>query len=210
MIGGHVVRHLKNIRAIAVLATGLLAATAIMLTGSSAQAATFPEICGNQGTGYCLNDWNNAGTGGSVVMYYGGTTNDAFSLDHLTGACGNGYVTSNCPFTTASIDADLRGQPIYRLRYLNHSNLCIAASVGAFAILEGCPDNNGNGGAFGTLLVGDASPITCGGTIPGHLIDRYESDYQGTEDALQSGGNPKLYAYFTTQYSTCWGEIFQT
>jgi len=199
---------MKKIRAIAALAAGLLIAMAITLTGGSAQAATWPEICGNQGTGYCLNDWNNT-SGGYVLMYYGGYTNDAFSLDHLTGACGHGYVTSNCPFTHASIDSALSGKPIYRLRYLNHSGQCIASSTGYFALLGTCPDNNGNGGALGTLMVGDATPLTCGGTIPGHLIDRYASDNLGREAALQSGGNPGVNAYFTTGFNTCWGEIFQ-
>jgi hypothetical protein len=58
-------------------------------------------------------------------------------------------------------------------------------------------------------MVGDATPLTCGGTIPGHLIDRYASDNLGREAALQSGGNPGVNAYFTTGFNTCWGEIFQ-
>ena len=47
-----------------------------LLVGLPAAQAQISQVCGNTGTGYCINAWNG---GPSVKMYYGGYSNDSFA-----------------------------------------------------------------------------------------------------------------------------------
>jgi hypothetical protein len=44
---------------------------------SGSRQTVIPSVCAQAGTGYCLNDWNGAGSGGAVKMYTGGVANDS-------------------------------------------------------------------------------------------------------------------------------------
>lgn len=61
----------------------LLVAAAVLLpflVGVPAAQAQISQVCGNTGTGYCMNAWNG---GPSVKMYYGGYSNDNFGATQV-------------------------------------------------------------------------------------------------------------------------------
>ena len=91
----------------------LLVAAALLLpflaAAPAAHAATY-EICGNNGSGYCMNAWNG---GPGVKMYYGGYTNDDFYTHYVYLCSGSDQVQStahgdatNCPFSNSILDKD--------------------------------------------------------------------------------------------------------
>lgn len=77
-------------RAIRVL---ILPAALTLALGLTTQAQATPsQVCGNGGSGYCLNDWGGAGHSGDVIkMFNGGTTNDDFFVQKVNRCSGSGY-----------------------------------------------------------------------------------------------------------------------
>jgi hypothetical protein len=72
-------------------AAAVALAGGLALAGSAAPAmAVQQQICGNLGSGYCLNDWNNQGSG-FRSMYYGGNPNENFTAQFIN-RCG-GHAT---------------------------------------------------------------------------------------------------------------------
>lgn len=189
----------------------LLAATLTLVVGLGAHtaSASTTQVCGNGGSGYCLNDWGGRGASGDAIkMYYGGTTNDYFFVQKVNRCDGGDTVTStayndpsNCPFADTMLDHDLRGYSIVQITYINNTTMCVASTGSYYAVLGSCADPlSGSGGAQGVIMV--LSQQT-GGYV---FIDRYVSDQSGAQAFLTSGGNVGVQANYYGYYGeTYWG-----
>lgn len=194
---------------IAALLLGMLAFLAPAVTattGTMAYASGMPEICGNGGSGYCLNDWNNAGS--YVKMYYGGNyTNDEYQIEYETLACNSGHATKTCPINVPGIDPT--GALIFEI--LNpRDGACVATDGNAAAIEGTCADLSGNGGARGvTELLFRSQICTLGYQL--EAMNRYWTQTDSTPVWLESGGNIGLNAYYARfangADATCWGAV---
>lgn len=186
----------------------LLAALAVTGLTAPPASATQQQICGNGGTGYCLNDWGGGGNGNPVKMYNGGNSNEDFFFQ-TENECYKGgldgwvhWVTStamgdatDCPFTHASLDKTYWNDNVGEVQYAN--GWCAATNATAGAILGQCVE--GGTPANGVIMV----ETPCGSN---YLIDRYWTDRQGGSIfSLQSGGNPGVQAFFGGGTVTCWG-----
>jgi hypothetical protein len=184
-------------RAAALGLAGVLALGA----GIAPAAASQQQICGDYGSGYCLNDWGNGGIGNAVKMYYGNSSNEDFYVQAIDRCGGGDKVTASCPFTNRSIDSDLIGDEIVQVRYGGN---CIASSAGGAAVMGKCnTPSTGNGGAMGTVDV----------IWLGSLANIYwANEAAGDVACLQSGGNPGLQATYLVEYAgepgcTSWGGL---
>lgn len=175
---------------------------ALFLVGGVAFAASpayaSGQICAQAGTGYCLNDWNGAGIGASIKMGQNGWPHQTFGTVHLTGACGGGYVTSTCPNSTAG--TYLFGEPILAIKYT--SGGCVGSgNADDRAFLVVCPDNNGNGGGWGSIWIQDGS---CG-TNAVFLANSHFTGNDGRVVRLVTGGQPGFQAHVDDPAGSCWG-----
>ena len=176
-----------------------------LLTPGAASASTI-QVCGNNGSGYCMNNWNGAGTW--VKMYYGGTVNDSFKIIHLTGDCNGGHVSNggthgNCPFTDPDLDQQYAGAWIDEVKN-TQTGLCVSGAGGQ-GILGACGSSNGSGAATGAIMI-EVRPLGCN-NFNTELIDRYWDDFNsGVPNAyVTSGGNPGLGLNLDAASPTCWG-----
>lgn len=189
-----------------IIASAIMAFTSLIVAGGSAHASD-PNICGNGGTGYCLNAWNG---GNFVKMYYGGYSNDNFEVYQLTNMCNHGKVDehTSCPFTAGSgLNTEFQGDAIVAIQYLNATDSCVGSTVGTDATLTLCPDLSGNGGGNGTIMaISPISPVCFGDFAYGQYVDRYWSDNVKQAAYLDSGGNPGAQAYYGTGDGTCWNQ----
>jgi hypothetical protein len=218
--------RLSNSRLRLSSALGILAAAAVLLVPQAAQAAQaspaspaghkiIPEICGNGGTGYCLNAWNG---GPYVKMYYGGGyTNDYFYFQAVSPCSGNDTVQStgygdktNCPFTNSSIDYALHNDLIVELVDGNNHE-CVGTGnlngVHDVGYLGSCGNGSGAGAIQGALDV-EYTPIcpSPSGTetalVNRYWTNTYNSGYYGY---VSSGGNPARPLYTgVIGNQTCW------
>lgn len=198
--------RLPSILTAAVLVAGTLVTTA------QPALATQTQICGNNGTGYCMNDWNGGLNNNPVKMYYGGSSNENF-FTYRIDPCNSSppdRVTETCPFTLGSgYNAALAGHIIFEVGY-GTTPYCIGTTGvqagGPTAILTGCPGVNGSGGGNGTIWVQWNTGIA---------ITRYWADtfYQNAGESccaaapfVVSGGNPGQPLYMADQgFQTVWG-----
>jgi hypothetical protein len=188
-------------RPFALLSVFVMVATLSLLSPGTAHAAQV-QVCGNNGTGYCLNDWGNGGLNNPVKMYWGNNSNEHF-VAVLTSWCNNGHVRSDCPFQHASLNQQYDGANIVQIEYLN--GYCIGTNANADAVLGLCPNANATP-SNGTIMIEPRTP--CGGGVGNgpstYLVDRYWSDVAGSSSYLRSGGNPGVQAYYSGT-PTCWG-----
>jgi hypothetical protein len=192
---------------IVALPTAAALALAVGLGTPTAEAST-SQICGNGGSGYCLNDWGGAGQPGDQVnMYYGGTRNDDFYVQEVNRCNGYYKVTSTCPFSHTAWDEDLYGDDIVEVVDTNNEGECVATMGGSFdpnyASLGSCANPvSGSGGANGVIDV--LWPQSCGD----FLLNRYWTDAnEGDETFLASSGYVGGPAYFVSS-GTCWGGFY--
>jgi hypothetical protein len=199
-----------------VAAVSLMTCATVMTLAPAAGAST-NLVCGNGGSGYCLNAWNG---GPFVKMYYGGSYgNDQFYLNAEYVCDGYGYVMStawgdpiNCPFSNVSYDNEYRGDSIAAILYVGSpsGNLsCVGTGnlngVPDVGYLGGCGDGYGNGIIQGGLFV-VANTSYCTGLYQGVLINRYWTDQDNQPAYALSGGNPGQPLYVgATGSGTCWG-----
>jgi hypothetical protein len=189
--------------------------SAVFLSVSLVPVAAYAssnQICGNGGSGYCLNDWSAGGYGNPVKMYYGGYGNEDFYLQAVNRCGGDTVTTANggCPFYNFNLDQEYKGDLIVQVVY-GPKGLCIAdTNISAKADLGDCASISSSG-SYGAIqiLYGD---INCIGTLSpsgwitqGYLVDRYWSDVYDTTNTLTSGGNPGVQAKFADGLGTCWG-----
>lgn len=202
----------------------LAAAAVVFAAGGLAVAAAVPahavghQICGNGGSGYCLNDWGGGtGNGNPVKMYYGGYANDAFEIVYVN-ACQNvGGLAADqvhageggewCPFGDLGIDQSLDGSFIFQIWYYNTGNECAATTGNAYVVLGTCArQSDGGGGSNGVInAVGNSSSCqSSNGDF--FAVNRYWSDLVGQNEYLNSGGNVGVQAVYGTP-GTCWGQV---
>lgn len=165
-------------------------------------AAPASQICGNAGSGYCMNDWNNGGSGSPVKMYNGGYANDDFFTEYVD-RCTVASVTPTCPFNDRNLDAHYNNSPIFQIVYAPNG-LCVVAgaSGGAQAALGKCANTNtGQGGANGVLQVKAASSSCPHGVA----INVFWTNSNNLVHYLLSGGNPGQPLYLNSGSYTCWG-----
>ena len=189
------------------VATVTMTGAVALVTNVAPAFAQQQEICGNGGSGYCLNDWNNQVAGYPVLMYYGGNPNEEFSAQAINRCGGHNYVTdpdrgygtTYCPFANHQLDYDTAGDPIVQLRY-GSTNLCVAANTAnGQAVMGDCNSvSTGTGGAVGTVQIEDL----------GELLYNLHYSSGATLYGLVSGGNPQQPLYMNRSGSfTVWGGL---
>jgi len=178
----------------------------VALIMPAASSASTIQVCGNGGSGYCMNNWNGAGTW--VKMYYGGTVNDSFKIIHLTGDCNGGHVSNggthgNCPFADPDLDQQYAGAQIDEVQSIQ-TGLCVSGAGGQ-GVLGACGSSSGSGAATGAIMI-EVRPLGCNYHNT-ELVDRYWSDFNsGVPPAyVTSGGNPGLGLNLDAASATCWG-----
>ncbi len=187
--------------------TLLIAAAFLMpfLAAVPAAHAQGPNICGNDGAGYCINAWNG---GPDVKMYYGGYANDNFSIQYAYICSGSDLVQStahgeatNCPFSNTNLDSGaFWNQPIVKVVDGNNGE-CVGTSSSGHGYLGSCGNSQGTGAIDGTfnVLWFDSG---CGYAF----VNRYWSNRNFIDSYWVSGGNPDTYLFVGQQQSwTCWG-----
>lgn len=158
--------------------------------------ATQNQICGNAGSGYCLNDWGGGDfIGDPIKMDTGGGTNEDFYYGPLTTMCGHGKVTSSCPFDTTTLNDDFLGLPIFTIYY--GPGGCAAGNASGQSVIGDCPSTAGVGGSDGTIYVQQSDGL---GVID---YSRQWTNYYGSPSALESGGNVGVQANELCTGSTC-------
>lgn len=157
---------------------------------SQARRVGSSGVCGNRGTGYCLNNWGGHTVAGNPVkMYNGGASNENFFLVELSGTCngaGSITVSSSCWSQWGSNGNLLIGDNIVAVAY--GPGGCVGSDANGLAILANCPDNNGNNGGTGTVYAESfGGPL---GDFWAVLYSRVWSQLTSPAFAcLQSGGN---------------------
>lgn len=194
-----------------------LAFATVMMIAPAAQAAYYPNVCGNGGSGYCPNAWNG---GPSVKMYYGGSiSNDEFFVIGESACQGRDYVTAkvdgdpiNCPFSNVSLDNKYEGNPIVAIDYGGSPSgkpSCVGTGwlngVPDVGYLGSCGDGYGNGIIQGGLFVA-INTSYCTGLYQAVLVNRYWTNQDLQLAYAYSGGNPGQPLYVGANGSgTCWG-----
>jgi hypothetical protein len=183
----------------------ILVLTTAFSAAGAANAQT-QSLCGDGGSGYCMNDWGNGGSGNPVKMYYGGYSNDSFFLEAVDLCSSSSYVTSTCPFTNTAIDRSLEGEWIAQIVYTNNG-LCVGTNSDGDGVLTGCNSTtSGTGGGTGTIVV-LASNSGCPQTnSQGILVNRYYTDVNSVDEEEASGGSVGSNLNLENGTSgTCWG-----
>ena len=196
-------------RTLRIVALPVAALILVMTLGiRPASAAPSSQVCGNSGTGYCLNDWGGAGaTNDPIKMYTGSTTNDYFYVQAVNRCNARDLVTStnhgdsnNCPFGNAALDDLYWHKTIMQIVYGNNPSQCVGSTSSFKAVLAPCANALvGSGGGNGVIMVAVGSS---GATF---FADRYAFDLHYPNGQLTSGGNPGLQAFFGGGSGTPWG-----
>jgi hypothetical protein len=198
----------RMVRVIAIPAAALALTAGL---GIQAVSAASSAVCGNAGTGYCLNDWGGNGNANDAVkMYYGGTRNDDFYVQDVNRCSGGDKVTTSenlqpdCPFADTQLDAFFQGQTIVQITDTDSETECVGSTGSDNAVLTPCADPlSGSGGGQGVIMV--EIPKSTGGDV---FLDRFVIDQtSGNNGYLTSGGNPGVQANFNGQ--TIWGGFQQ-
>lgn len=179
------------------------AAALVLATGGIAHASQ-QAICGNGGSGYCINDWGGGGNGSAVNMYYGGSSNEDFHVVLLSGMCNHGYVTSTCPGGNTS--AFLNGDALDEVQYANTGS-CVAATSGGKGVLGTCANSAGNGGATGVIDLGVSLGSNCNSGNQEGVANRHYTDINGAVEGWLSGGGVGTPLYLDSAAFTCWGGL---
>jgi hypothetical protein len=197
------------------LTNGLIAfaAAAPVITAAALPASAFgrSEICGNGGTGYCLNAW---GGGPAVKMYNGGVANDNFAEISVAACDEDVYVNQFCANEWGSGGSSLvaAGAHLGRIQYNGpgpYNGYCAGTGGSGTAVLTSCGDITDGGGAGNGVIMAVLTPSGCDGTNRELIVDRYwsSSQHNNALSYIWSGGNPGLPAYMNkTLAATCWGQ----
>jgi len=139
------------------------------------------QICGQDGSGYCMNDWNNGGSGNDVKMNNGGTGNEYFEVEPIDRCSGSDNTTSTCPDSYTGPAGDYTAQIVYF--GISGHVYCIGTGGLGQGVLTTCNNvGTGTGGGTGTV-------ITVGGANLDKFYDSYESRTNGALECVESGGN---------------------
>ena len=193
-------------RMLIAVATAVSVTSLILLAGiPAAQAST--ALCGNGGSGYCMNAWNG---GPYVKMYYGGYSNDYFYLQSVALCSGHATVqatesgdSTNCPFNDGYVDYVLHGDLIVEIVYGNNGE-CVGTTGSGVGYLGACGNSSGSGASNGVFDV--LYPDYC--SSGNELVNRYWSNHDGNDEFafVTSGGSVGASLYVDDlQSATCWG-----
>jgi hypothetical protein len=173
----------KQRKLLAVAGGFLLALVTTMAVGAPGASASV-GICGNDGSGYCLNDWNGGGLGNAIKMYYGNSSNEDFYVELIDRCNGNYLVTATCPSTDYSFDKSNEGSDVVQIVY-GPNNDCVADPTGSGdGVLGKCNyTSTGSGGAQGSVFIIDKSNDLV-------LYNNYWTNYDDSPNCMTSGGNP--------------------
>ena len=197
------VRRLRRCRT--VIAALFAAAGLIMgLEAMPAFAAgpTVAQFCQTSSGNYCLNDWN--GANAAVQMYGGGTGNEEFVAERVTGRCNDGLVDSSCPFNSSTFNSRYSGFPIVQLWYQPSGTskpLCVGTDINdpsapSLAYLSGCNTSaQGTGGGTGTIFIDH----------DGYLINLYWSNGSSDGNAACMSGTASNGGNVVLDYDTADG-----
>jgi hypothetical protein len=170
------------------MCAGIVTITGYAILGQIgiAQAAATFQVCAQNGTGYCLNDWN--GGLSTVAMYYNdNANNNNFFLSVLPECSGPG------------------GAPCAEIVDFNNESLCVA--MDASGGLGACGNPlNGVGAATGVIDWEFTTSACSTGLL---LENRYWSGYFGSPYYLQSPGVIGQAVGLDTppfNGTYCWGE----
>jgi hypothetical protein len=176
----------------------LLAALALAASIAVSAAAASAEMCGNHGSGYCMDDWNDGGYTNPVKMYYGGGNNEYFGAIQVDPCHSHYRVTWSCPFTKKRWDRTYHNDPVVEIAY--SSGLCLGTASTGDGELQPCGyDQYGDGAGGGTIMVND---------LHGALIDRYWTNKTGTLRRVCSSGylgGAVFTSYLGTNAGCEWG-----
>ena len=188
----------------------IFAVIAFIAPAAPAQTLVY-QIATNQGnSSLCLN--RQYGGTINVITYNCNDPNDDFSFIWLGGACGGGYVTLTCPFSSSDVNMRYNGAAIVEIYAYNFA-LCLANNgLAGTGILGTCPDQNGNGGSYGTIMIlaqvhnfpgWTGSPST-------YVVNRYWSNLAGAPRWMCSQGYNQLVKINSSQglLGSCqWREV---
>lgn len=137
-----------------ILAPFVLAAGLISSLGATAAHASGPEICTDQGSNsQCMNHAGGSySPGAHVIGWSAGDSHNDFEFVNLSRMCGNGTVTSTCPFTVGSgLNSAYAGSQIVGL--YDPDNRCPGgtSSTDTNASQQPCPDAYGENGGWSTV-----------------------------------------------------------
>jgi hypothetical protein len=183
------------------------APTSSPLPVNGPQTASILAICAQAGNGYCLNDWNGAGSGGAVRMYNPGVTNDGWTVTILAHYCNNGLVSNICPFPVGSgLNTQFDGDEIFQMDS-DVSNACIGTDSNEMANLGACPPVNGSGKGSNIWVLATS---TCGASAY-YFENVYWSGQHGNgvASSLISGGSIGAQAYVLGDdpATSCWSYV---
>lgn len=193
-------------------ATAALLACMMSLAGIPAAQAS-SQLCGNGGSGYCMNAW---GGGPYVKMYYGGYYNDDFYLRPVYACSGHATVQStadgdstNCPFTIPDIDHLYHKDLIVEVVY-GHNGECVGTgSSGGYpdvGYLGSCGNSSGGGAANGVIDVQTDLYCSTGFGLVNRYWTNQDSTYYVDIAYVTSGGSLGANLYVgATSAETCWG-----
>ena len=172
------------------------------------------SICGNGGSGYCLNAWNGGGNGAQVKMFNGGVANDNYSVLSLSLMCHDGHVHANapygpCPFENGTgLNTQMDGAAIIAIKD-NRNGLCVGTNSDDLGAIEAaCPDALGNGGGWSTIYATTRSSA-CPNSNQFYAQSRYWSNAYDAKSSLASPGFSGGQAFVANAQptGTCWGWV---
>lgn len=140
-------------------------------------------VCNLQSPSLCMQIIPNKiapGTEIDAARFNASTSVENFNIQYLDDMCGNGLVTSKCPFTLGSgLNTRYLADPIIQFKYMGGGDYCLGTlyNGSAFAGLQGCNNLNGNAGGQGTVFVIDSSKHNASG----YVESRYFSDQLASE-----------------------------
>lgn len=125
--------------------------------------AQYTLVCDQQSSHVCLH----LITDGSSLLYSpvdtasfnASTPAEDFSIEYLYGVCGNGLVTSTCPFKVGSgLNTRYLDDSIIQFKYMGGGNYCVGNLGNSFnqspnAGLQPCNSLNGIDGGPGTMFI---------------------------------------------------------
>jgi hypothetical protein len=195
------VRLHREKRWLAAVPVIIVACMALVLGMSHvAYASAASQVCAQNGTGYCMNDWGGFDMiGDTVAMYHNdNTNNNDFAIQQISGCSGPG------------------GAPCVQIVYLPSDGVNCLAGENAVgdptysADLGGCGDasQGGNGASYG-VIQWLTSPSWCSDGGAG-LENRYWSQKLDEPLYLQSGGSIGAAVNLEgsdDNGSSCWAEV---
>lgn len=208
-------RKVSVLSGVFLLACGLATAGTISMARPASSTPAI-EICtANGGSSLCMNRKGGGRTDGtSVIGYSAGDNNNDFEYIRLSGKCNNGQVEvfagGGCPFPSGSgLNSKYNGWYINAIESISDTNFCVGTQENSSGgILTPCPDVNGNGGGWGTVMVTCPAQTSC--PLVNYHWTVADGNRNGEGACSFTRGNQILFSYDLGSVSNqCkWTELF--